>query len=92
MKFIKDFLHNREINKIKKRIDRLQEQAVHFQRNGNLRQYATIMGEIEELSNFLIEKIDEKVKTDSKTVDNSNFVDYDGMGNQGRFPSTNRGD
>lgn len=35
--------------KIQKNIDKLYDKAVHFQRNGNLREYAKIMREIEEL-------------------------------------------
>ena len=35
--------------KIQKTIDRLYEKAVHFQRNGNLREYAKLIKEIEEL-------------------------------------------
>ena len=46
MSFIKDFLKKREINKIKKKIAKLQEKAVHWQRNGNLRGLADIMEQI----------------------------------------------
>ena len=49
MKFIKDFLHNREVNKIKKKIARLQLEALHLQRNGKLRLYAEVMAEITNL-------------------------------------------
>ena len=85
MKFIKDFLHNREVNKIKKKIARLQSEALHLQRNGKLRLYASAMEEIEKLSDLLVKKLDsEKELSYNKTE--TDFVDYDGMGNQGRFP------
>ena len=85
MKFIKDFLFNREINSIKKKIARLQEQALHLQRNGNLREYAFVINELEELSDHLVKKLDENNKL-NYTEPDSDFIDYDGMGNQGRFP------
>ena len=86
MKFIKDFLFNREINSIKKKIARLQEQALHLQRNGNLREYAFVINELEELSDHLVKKLDENNKL-NYTEPDSDFIDYDGMGNQGRFPT-----
>ena len=85
MKFIKDFLLNRENNSIKKKITRLQEQALHLQRNGNLREYAFVINELEELSDHLVKKLDENNKL-NYTEPDSDFIDYDGMGNQGRFP------
>ena len=60
MKFIRDFLHNREVNSIKKRISKLQEKALHWQRNGNLREYAVTVSQLEELTDYLIEKTQEK--------------------------------
>jgi hypothetical protein len=88
MKFIKDFLHNREINSIKKKIGRLQSEALHLQRNGKLRLYASAMQEIERLSDLLVEKLDSRKESSyNNTVTDS--VDYDGMGNQGRFPEDN---
>ena len=86
MSFIKDFLKKREINKIKKRIAKLQEQALSLQRNGNLRDYAFVVKEIEELSDDLVEKLDNKESL-SYNKENTDFIDYDGMGNQGRFPT-----
>ena len=86
MSFIKDFLKKREINKIKKRIAKLQEQALSLQRNGNLRDYAFVVKEIEELSDDLVEKLDNKESLSYNKVD-TDFIDYDGMGNQGRFPT-----
>lgn len=49
MKFITDFLNKRKENKIAKQIAALQEHAMQFQRNGNLREYANIIKKIEEL-------------------------------------------
>ena len=86
MSFIKDFLKKRKIKELKKRIAKLQEKAVHWQRNGNLREYAFVIKEIEELSDHLVEQLDNKEKL-SYDNDASDFVDYDGMGNQGRFPT-----
>ncbi len=49
MKFLNDFLNRRKQNKIRKKIERLQEQAMVYQRNGNLRGLAYIMEQITEL-------------------------------------------
>ena len=51
MKFIKDFLLRMRINRIKKNIARLQTEALHYQRNGKLRHYASVMSEIDKLEN-----------------------------------------
>ena len=42
MKFITDFLNKRKENKIAKKIATLQERAMQYQRNGDLREYANI--------------------------------------------------
>jgi|TARA_R100000455_G_C6239784_1_gene99023 uncharacterized coiled-coil DUF342 family protein len=49
MKFITDFLNKRKENKVAKKIATLQERAMQYQRNGNLREYANIVKQIEEL-------------------------------------------
>ena len=49
MKFITDFLNKRKENKIAKKIATLQERAMQYQRNGDLREYANIVKQIEEL-------------------------------------------
>ena len=49
MSFIKDFLNNRKQKKISKKISQLQEQAMIYQRNGNLRGLAHIMEQISDL-------------------------------------------
>ena len=59
LKFIKNFLEKRESNNIRKKISRLQKEAMQLQRNGNLRQYATTMQIIENLEQQLVSKDDE---------------------------------
>ena len=49
MKFLTDFLNKRKQNKLRKKIAKLQEQAMQHQRNGNLRQFANITAQITEL-------------------------------------------
>ena len=46
MKFIKDYFEKRKQRKLANKIAVLQEQAMIYQRNGNLREYATIMKQI----------------------------------------------
>ena len=86
MKFITDYFKNKNLNKIKKKISKLQEQAVQWQRNGNLREYAFVTKEIDDLVKSLEEQDVNKEKL-SYTPPERDFVDYDGMGNQGRFPA-----
>ena len=50
MKWIKDYLRKRKINKLGKKMERLQHEAMHFQRNGKLRLLADVMVEIEKLA------------------------------------------
>ena len=42
MKFITDFLNKRKESKIAKKIATLQERAMQYQRNGDLREYANL--------------------------------------------------
>ena len=49
MKFLTDFFNKRKQNKIANKIADLQEQAMIYQRNGNLRGLAYIMDQIAEL-------------------------------------------
>jgi hypothetical protein len=88
MKFIKDYFENRKRKKIQNQIASLLEKGYQLQRNGKLREYAELMKQVEELELHFV--VDEKESTEDdteiKSVDNSNFIDYDGMGNQGRFP------
>ena len=55
MKFINDFFNKRKQNKIRKKIAKLQEKAMQYQRNGNLRALAGIAEQITQLE----EQIDE---------------------------------
>lgn len=50
MKWIKDFLIKRKKNKISKKIEGLQQEALFYQRNGKLRLYASVMAEIDKLA------------------------------------------
>ena len=49
MKFITDFFENRKQRKLANKIADLQEQAMIYQRNGNLRGLAYVMEQIGEL-------------------------------------------
>tara|TARA_R110000824_G_scaffold52202_1_gene144990 strand:- start:4 stop:171 length:168 start_codon:yes stop_codon:yes gene_type:complete len=49
VKFFNDLLIKRKQNKIRKKIAKLQEQAMQYQRNGNLRAFASITEQITEL-------------------------------------------
>jgi cell fate (sporulation/competence/biofilm development) regulator YmcA (YheA/YmcA/DUF963 family) len=49
VKFFNNFLNKRKQNKIRKKIAKLQEQAMLYQRNGNLRALAHIAEQITEL-------------------------------------------
>ena len=49
MKFLTDFFNKRKRNKIAKQISNLQEQAMVYQRNGNLRALAYVMEQIDQL-------------------------------------------
>ena len=60
MKFIIDYFKNRKTNKIRKDIQRLQTDAMLYQRNGNLRMLGYIMSEIQELENKLLDLEDDE--------------------------------
>lgn len=49
MKWIKDYLRRRKLNSIGKKMERLQREAMHLQRNGKLRLFADVMQQIEKL-------------------------------------------
>ena len=88
MKFIKDYFENRKTKKIQNQIATLLEKGYQLQRNGKLREYAEVMKQVEELEmHFVTAEGPTEENTEVKSVDNSNFIDYDGMGNQGRFPT-----
>ncbi len=73
--------------KILKERDALYAKSVTLQRNGDLREYGKIMKRIEDLE----AEYDQITGASNKKVNNSNdnrdVVDYDGMGNHGRFPT-----
>lgn len=67
---------NKKLNKV---LERKRKEAMELQRSGDLRSYAQAMKEISE--------IEDEILSEKKIVTNSpDFIDYDGMGNQGRFP------
>tara|TARA_B000000557_G_scaffold85451_1_gene68698 strand:- start:625 stop:795 length:171 start_codon:yes stop_codon:yes gene_type:complete len=49
IRFIEDFLSKRRESKRQSKIAQLQKKAMELQRNGNLREYAVVMKEIETL-------------------------------------------
>ena len=55
MKFLTNFFSKRKQNKIANKIAVLQEQAMIYQRNGNLRGLAYIMEQITEMENQINE-------------------------------------
>ena len=89
MKFIKDYFRKRKRKKVESQIATLLKRGTQLQRNGKLREYAQLMKEVEELELYFT--ADDKPKTNNvvnkvNKVEDSDFIDYDGMGNQGRFP------
>ena len=59
LKFIKSLFTPEPGGKIRKARDRKYKEAVQFQRNGKLREYAEVMKEIEELEKQYVEAINE---------------------------------
>ena len=53
-RYIYNLLFPTEEQKIRKKIERMYEQAISFQRNGNIREYSRIMSEIRDLENELM--------------------------------------
>ena len=83
--FLKSLFESNPQKRLQKERDRKYKEAVSFQRNGKLREYAAIMKEIEELENKMIRSSNDKHTCN--TGIGHDAIDYDGMGNQGRFPS-----
>ena len=89
--FIKSLFTSDPSQKLLKERDRKYKQAVEFQRNGNLREYARLIKEISDIE----ERVSSMAKTpeparekeDRSNITSTDVIDYDGMGNQGRFPS-----
>ena len=57
---IKNFLKKMKRNKLRKQIQRLQTDAMLYQRNGNLRMLGYIMSEIKELEDKLLDLEDDE--------------------------------
>ena len=53
-RYIYNMLFPAEEQKIRKKIERMYEQAISFQRNGNIREYSGVMSEIRDLEEELI--------------------------------------
>ena len=69
--------------KLNKTLERKRKEAMELQRNGDLRSYAQAMKEISEIEDEILSE--KKIATNSPDI-----VDYDGIGNQGRFPVKNK--
>ena len=83
-KFLMSIFKSDPGKKILKERDALYKKSVALQRNGDLREYGIIMKRIEDL-----EKEYDKLKNNEQKVTDTSCddIDYDGMGNQGRFPT-----
>ena len=57
---IKEFLRKMKTNKLRKKIQSLQTEAMHYQRNGNLRMLGFITSEIQKLENKLLDLEDDE--------------------------------
>ena len=89
--FLKGLFTSDPTQKLIKERDKKYRLAVECQRNGNLRGYASLIKEISILELRIEDIAKQEVETD-ETPDRGNItstdvIDYDGMGNQGRFPS-----
>lgn len=84
MKLIKSLFTSDPNKKLSKLLDRKREEALNCQRNGDLRAYARLTKEINDIEDELFGP---SVTTPGNHPD---VVDYDGMGNQGRFPTARK--
>ena len=83
-KFLMSIFKSDPGKKILKERDALYKKSVMLQRNGDLREYGIVMKRIEDLEN----EYDKLKNNKQKVADTScDAIDYDGMGNQGRFPT-----
>ena len=57
---IKQFLRKMKVNKLRKKIQSLQTEAMHYQRNANLRMLGFITSEIQKLENKLMDLEDDE--------------------------------
>ena len=73
--------------KILKERDELYKKSVTLQRNGDLREYGKVMKRIEELEKEYDQIMNKnKPQSGESSYADHDVIDYDGMGNQGRFP------
>lgn len=86
--FLKSLFVSDPAQKLTNERDRKYRQAVEYQRNGNLREYASLIKEISILEDKICKIAEAKAdQEDRDNITSTDFIDYDGMGNQGRFPS-----
>ena len=85
IKFLKSLFKSDPNKRLIKERDKKYSEAVSFQRNGNLREYARLMKEIDDIEESLAQK-----EEDRSNITSTDFIDYDGMGNQGRFPTNHK--
>ena len=72
---------NKKLNKI---LERKRKEAMELQRSGDLRSYAKAMKEINEIEDEILNE------NQVSATGSPDIIDYDGMGNQGRFPVKNK--
>lgn len=81
IELIKSLFASDPSKKLTKLLESKRKEALNAQRNGDLRAYARLTKEINDIE-------DELVGPDtSRAESHPDVVDYDGMGNQGRFPT-----
>ena len=72
---------NKKLNKV---LERKRKEAMELQRSGDLRSYAQAMKEISEIEDEILSE------RQANATGSPDVMDYDGMGNQGRFPVKNK--
>ena len=92
IKFIKSLFKSDPTKKLLKARDKKMGEALIYQRNGNLREYARLTQEINDIEDQIAgmtekESPAKKNEEDRSNITSTDYIDYDGMGNQGRFPS-----
>ena len=86
-KFLMSLFKSDPSKKILKERDKLYKKSVSLQRNGDLRSYGEVMKRIEDLEREY-DKITKKDNIRQNQIETeADAIDYDGMGNQGRFPT-----
>ena len=91
IEFLKSLFKSDPAKKLIKARDKKYLEALSYQRNGNLREYARLTQEINDIEDQIAgmteKETSAKRKEDRSNVTSTDYIDYDGMGNQGRFPS-----